>query len=82
MLRTLFAATAIVGLLAAPAIAGQCPADLQKIDAALAKNPELSEAQMTRVKQLRQQGEQQHKAGQHAASVQTLGQAKEILGVE
>lgn len=82
MWKSLLAATAIVAVLSSPAIAGQCPADMAKIDAALAKNPELSQAQMTRVKALRTQGEQQHKAGQHAASVRSLAQAKRILKIK
>ena len=82
MLKSLIAATALVAVLSVPAVAGQCPMDMRKIDAAMAKNPQLSQAQMTRVKQLRAQGEQQHKAGQHAASVSSLAQAKEILGVK
>ncbi|SEK29259.1 hypothetical protein SAMN05443999_101153 [Roseovarius azorensis] len=66
--------------LAAPAIAGQCPADMAKIDAAL-ESASLSEADMAKVKELRALGEEQHEAGDHAASVATLAEAKEMLGV-
>ncbi len=67
-------------LLAAPAVAGQCPMDMQKIDAAL-ESASLSEAEMAKVRELRALGEEQHEAGNHAASVATLAEAKEILGV-
>ncbi|MDX1431319.1 MAG: hypothetical protein R3286_02605 [Gammaproteobacteria bacterium] len=71
-----------LALTATTAFASQCPSDMRKIDAALAASPQLSEAQMAQVKDLRAKGEEQHKAGQHAESVQTLGQAKSILGID
>lgn len=58
-----------------------CPVDMKKIDEALAKNPKLSEAQMTEVKKLRADGEAFHKAGKHQDAVDTLGKAMTILGV-
>lgn len=64
------------------ALAAHCPADMKKIDAALATNPQLSEAQMTEVKSLRAQGEELHKAGKHGESVETLSKAMKILGVD
>jgi hypothetical protein len=67
--------------LTAPAIAGQCPVDMGKIDAALAKGASLSAAQLAEVTKLRSQGEQEHKSGKHGASVKTLAKAKKILGV-
>ncbi|WP_104017720.1 hypothetical protein [Roseovarius nitratireducens] len=66
--------------LAAPAIAGQCPMDMSKIDAAM-EEASLSDAEMTKVKELRALGEEQHEAGDHAASVATLAEAKDMLGI-
>lgn len=63
------------------AFAFHCPADMKKIDEALAKNPKLSEAQMTEVKKLRADGEAAHKAGKHQDSVDTLAKAMKILGI-
>lgn len=63
------------------AFAFHCPADMKKIDEALAKNPKLSEAQMTEVKKLRADGEASHKAGKHQDSVDTLAKAMKILGI-
>ncbi|AEG04887.1 hypothetical protein HR059_10485 [Sinorhizobium meliloti WSM1022] len=62
------------------AFANQCPAMMQAIDAAM-PNASLSEADMAKVKQLRQQGEDLHKAGDHAGSEAALGQAKTMLGI-
>ena len=59
-----------------------CPADMKKIDAALATNPQLSAAQMSEVKQHRAEGEALHKAGKHQESVDTLAKAMGILGVK
>ena len=63
------------------AFAFHCPADMKKIDEALAKKPKLTEAQMKEVKQLRTDGEAQHKAGKHQDSVDTLAKAMKILGI-
>lgn len=59
-----------------------CPLDMKKIDAALAQNPSLSPEEMELVIQLRAEGEQLHKAGKHSESVEVLGEAMEILGIE
>ncbi len=80
MKTTLLAATLLTAL-ALPAFALHCPADMKKIDAALAAGPSLSEEQLATVKQLRAEGEELHQAGNHQASVDTLGKAMEILGI-
>ena len=64
------------------ALAFHCPADMAKIDAALAKNPKLTAQQAADVKKLRADGEALHKAGKHQESVDTLGRAMKILGVK
>ncbi|HEX5804223.1 MAG TPA: hypothetical protein VFY24_14450 [Azospira sp.] len=72
----------IAGLLASTsAFAFHCPADMKKIDDALAKNPALSAEQTAEVKKLRMEGETLHKAGKHQESVDTLGKALKILGM-
>ncbi|MCB1943574.1 MAG: hypothetical protein KDI53_16280 [Candidatus Accumulibacter sp.] len=63
------------------ALAFHCPADMKKIDDALAKNPPLTAEQMSEVKKLRAEGEALHKAGKHQESVDTLDKAMKILGV-
>ena len=65
----------------AGALAFHCPADMKKIDAALAKNPQLTKAQMTEVKKLRAEGEAYHKAGKHQEAVDTLAKAMKILKI-
>lgn len=65
---------------ATPAMAFHCPMDMAKIDEALS-GASLSEADMTKVKELRVLGEEQHSAGDHAASVATLAEAMAILGI-
>ena len=74
-------AAILTAVLVGPALAGQCPLDMKKVDAALAANPQISAAQMIEVTKLRAEGEKQHKGGQHGASVKTLAKAKEILGI-
>ena len=66
---------------ASTAMAMHCPADMKKIDEALAKNPKLSAAEMADVKKLRTEGEALHKAGKHQESVDTLAKAMKILKI-
>lgn len=68
-------------LASSAALAFHCPADMKKIDEALAKNPKLTAAQMTEVKKLRADGEASHKAGKHQDSVDTLAKAMKMLGI-
>ncbi len=65
-----------------PAFAGTCPLMVKNIDAALAAMPDLSAEQIAEVTSLRDEGDAQHKAGQHTESVETLQKAKDILGLE
>jgi hypothetical protein len=58
-----------------------CPMDMKKIDDALAKNPQLTGAQMEDVKKYRAEGEALHKAGKHQESIDTLAKAEKILGI-
>jgi hypothetical protein len=64
------------------AFAFHCPADMAKIDAALAKNPQLSAAQLDEVKKQRADGEALHKAGKHQESIDTLSKAMKTLNVQ
>lgn len=72
---------ASLALASSAAFAFHCPADMKKIDAALAKNPKLSSAQMAEVKKYRAEGESLHKAGKHQESVDTLAKAMKILKI-
>ncbi|MDH5285556.1 MAG: hypothetical protein OEX23_02845 [Betaproteobacteria bacterium] len=67
---------------AGSAFAFHCPADMKKIDEALAKKPQLSASQMDEVKKYRSEGEALHKAGKHQESVDTLAKAMKILNVK
>jgi len=68
-------------LASASAFAFHCPAEMKKIDAALAKNPKLSAQQLTDVKKFRAEGETLHKAGKHQESLDALAKAEKILGI-
>jgi hypothetical protein len=67
---------------AGSAMAFHCPADMKKIDEALATKPQLSVSQMDEVKKYRSEGEALHKAGKHQESVDTLAKAMKILNVK
>jgi outer membrane biogenesis lipoprotein LolB len=68
-------------LFAGSAWAFHCPTDMKKIDDALAKNPQLTPAQLEEVKKYRAEGEALHKAGKHQESLDTLAKAEKILGI-
>ncbi|MBK6629985.1 MAG: hypothetical protein IPG33_02475 [Betaproteobacteria bacterium] len=70
-----------LALASAQAYAFHCPADMKKIDEAMAKNPQLTSEQMSEVKMLRAKGEELHKAGKHQESVDTLGKAMKLLKI-
>jgi hypothetical protein len=72
----------VLALTLAPtlALANSCPMQMAAIDAALA-TAKLSEADLTKVKELRKQGEDLHAAGDHAGSEAALGEAKKLLGI-
>jgi hypothetical protein len=78
--RILAAAAAV--LFSTAALAMHCPADMKKIDDALAKSPKLTAEQMADVKKYRAEGEALHKAGKHQESVDTLAKAMKILNVQ
>ena len=64
------------------AFAFHCPNDMKAIDAAMAKNPKLSEADAKAVKQYRTEGETLHKAGKHQEAVDTLAKAMKSLKID
>ncbi len=70
-----------LALASSAAFAFHCPADMKKIDEALARNPQLSSSQMAEVKKYRAEGETLHKAGKHQESVETLARAMKILNI-
>jgi len=82
MIKRLFAAALLATMVASPAFAFHCPADMAKIDAALANNPPLSAEQLSEVTKLRTEGEALHNAGNHAESVKVLGEAMAILDIK
>ena len=78
MIKRIVLASALAIAFATPALAGHCPADVKAIDNALAKMS-IPAAQMSEVKALRDQGDAEHKAGNHGASVNTLAKAMRLI---
>ena len=77
-----FALAVALALASSAAFAFHCPADMKKIDEALAKKPQLSSQQMAEVTKYRAEGEALHKAGKHQDSVDTLARAMKILDIK
>lgn len=82
-MNKLLVSTLTAALLAASsaAWAHNCPAEMKKIDAAMATNPKLSAAQAADVKKFRAEGETLHKTGKHTESMEALAKAKKILAI-
>ncbi len=73
---------ALLAFASSTAFAFHCPADMAKIDAALAKSPKVSAAQLAEVTKQRAEGEALHKAGKHNDSVAVLAKAMAALGIK
>jgi hypothetical protein len=78
MKKVLFAAASMFA--ASVALAHGCPGEMKKIDAAL-PTAKLSQADASKIKELRAKGEELHKSGKHSESMATLGEAKKMLGI-
>ena len=65
---------------AAMASAHGCPGEMRAIDAKV-PTANLSAADMSKVKDLREEGEKLHKEGKHTESMKALAEAKKLLGV-
>lgn len=82
MRKTLLALGAVIAVAGAtPALANHCPADMAQIDKFVAAHPELPADTLAEARKLRAEGETLHKAGDHAASMAKLDQAKKLLGM-
>ena len=81
-MRQLILTAAMLVAFAGPAAAFHCPRDMAAIDAALAKNPDLTAEQKAEVTKQRADGEALHNSGKHQESVDTLAKAMEILGIK
>ncbi|MDP6708404.1 MAG: hypothetical protein QF893_18840 [Alphaproteobacteria bacterium] len=74
MSKGTFLAAALATVIATPALAGHCPADVKAIDHALSKMS-IPAAKMTEVKALRDEGDALHKAGKKKQSTDVLAMA-------
>ena len=81
MKRSLVLAGVLVGF-ATPALASECPTYMQKIDAALAANQNLSASQIEDAKKHRSEGEADHAAGKHEDAIAQLKKAADALGIQ
>lgn len=79
-MRNLLLCAALVAATGA-AFAYSCPDQIKAIDAKLATQPKLSDADAAKVKQLRAEGDAAHKAGKHDEAMKALGDAKKLLGI-
>lgn len=79
-MKKLLLAAAFAVAMTGSAFASSCPGLMQKIDAAL-ETASISDEDKATVMELRAQGEEEHEAGDHDASVATLNEALKLLGM-
>jgi len=77
----LSAAAAVVagGLVSTPALAGHCPKDVRKINAAMST---MDKSKMSMAKEMNAKGLALHKAGKHGESLKVLHEAMKTLGIK
>jgi hypothetical protein len=69
-----------LAFVASMAFAHNCPNEMKAIDAKMT-SAKLSDADLAKVKALREEGEKFHKAGKHDESMKALGEAKKMLSI-
>ena len=74
LLATAVVAAFASALLSTSALAGHCPRDVKKIDAAMSTN--------AKVKKMRDEGLALHKSGKHGASLKVLHEAMKMAGIK
>ncbi len=79
-MNKLVLASAVLTMLAVPALANQCPALMAKIDEAM-KTATLDDAAKAQVMELYTKGKAEHEGGDHAASDVSLGEAMKLMGM-
>ena len=67
---------------ASPALAAECPTYIQKIDAALGTNQNVSADEIEDARKHRAAGEAAHTAGKHDEAVMELKKAAVSLGIQ
>ena len=83
MIKRVFLSAAIAvvvgGFISSPALAGHCPKDVKKINAAMSK---MDDKKMSMAKDAAAKGLALHKAGKHGDSIKVLHAAMEDLGIK
>ncbi len=79
-MKKLILVTALFTALSVPALAGQCPALMGKIDEAM-KTATLDDATKAKVMELYATGKAAHDGGDHAASEAALAEAMKLMGI-
>jgi hypothetical protein len=76
--RSFIVAAVLVGF-AAPALAGHCPVDVKKLEAAM---PNLKGAELALAKEAAAKGAELHAAGKHGESLKVMHAALKKLGLD
>ena len=79
-MKSLLAAGTILIALAGPALASECPTLIQKAEEAL-NTSSLDEAAKAKISEHIAQAKSEHEAGQHDASLATLKDTMQLLGM-
>jgi hypothetical protein len=81
-MRVTLMAGALMAVLVLPAWADQCPSSIAALDEHMRQHGSmLSAEQADRLKELRDEAEKAHAAGDHSAAMEAIRQAHEIMGM-
>ena len=79
MIKRTLAAAVVLAFISGPALAGHCPKDVKKIQAAMST---LDKGQMMMAKEMSDKGMALHKAGKHGEAIKVLHKAMDTLGIK
>ena len=64
------------------ALSFSCPVNIASFDKAVASGPKVSAEVLARSIKLRNKAEEQHKAGDHGGSIESINEALDLIGAE
>ncbi len=79
MIKRTLATAVVLAFVSGPALAGHCPKDVKKIQAAMST---LDKEKMMMAKEMSDKGMALHKAGKHADAIEVLHKEMEALGIK
>ena len=75
-------AASVVFIGTSTALSFSCPVNIASFDKAVAAGPKVSAEVLARAVKYRNKAEEQHKAGNHGGSIESINEALDLIGAE